>query len=111
MTEPTVSFRVPLSDLTPEQLAEAFWALDSDRQARFFGHLGACALATPGPFDRKPGSWFGFDWQMYHAGLYPATPLAAEVMRRIGENADRAMSDRLRLECARIAAQTEALTT
>ncbi len=111
MNQSTVSFQVPLSDLTPEQLAEAFWALDSNHQACCFGHLGACALATPCVFDRKPGSWFGFDFQMYHAGLYPATPLAAEVMRRIGENADRAMSDQLRLKCARIAAQTEALTT
>ena len=28
---------IPLESLTPEMLAEAFWAMDSDQQAKFFG--------------------------------------------------------------------------
>ena len=87
---------IPIESLTPEMLAEAFWAMDSDQQAKFFGHLGACVLATPAPFTGELGSWFPLDWQMYTAGDYPATPLAAEVMRRIGDAANRQMSDQLR---------------
>ena len=87
---------IPLESLTPEMLAEAFWAMDSNQQAKFFGHLGACALATPAPFTKELGSWSAFNWQMYHAGVYPATPLAAEAMRRIGDAADKLMSDQLR---------------
>lgn len=93
---------VPIQSFTPEVLAEAFWEMDSTQQARFFGHLGACALATPAAFTGEMGSWFGFNWQMYMAGVSPATPLAAEVMRRIGENADRRMSDELRAAVERI---------
>ena len=87
---------IPLESLTPEMLAEAVWAMDSDQQAKFFGHLGACVLATPAPFTGELGSWFPLDWQMYTAGVYPATPLAAETMRRIGDAGDKRMSDQLR---------------
>lgn len=30
-------------ELTPEELAEGFWSLDSNSQARFFNHLGKIA--------------------------------------------------------------------
>jgi len=96
MNPDTITLHLSPEVFTPEQLAEAFWAMDSRQQARFFGHLGACALATPDPFTKALPSWGAFDFQMFEAGCYPATPLASEVMRRIGETADRAQSDMLR---------------
>lgn len=58
---------IPIPDLTPEQLAEIFWQMDDDQQARFFGSLGACALATPAPYSGDVGTYFCLDMQMFAA--------------------------------------------
>lgn len=72
-------------EITPEQMAELFWGMDADQQAKFFGHLGVVALATPAPFTKELGSFFGLDWQMYHAAISAhSTPLAKRVMEIIG---------------------------
>lgn len=80
----TVTATIP--DLTPEQLAELFWQLDDDQQARFFGHLGACALGTPAPFTKELGSYFGLDMQMYMA-MKKCTPNGKRVIEIIGQMA------------------------
>lgn len=86
-----ISVNIPTAALTPPQLAELFWALDSEQQAQFFNALGVCALATPAPFSREFNSWAGLDWQMYHAAKeHIALPYAQRVMDIIGTNADRA---------------------
>lgn len=56
---------IEYKEITPEQLAEAFWDMDDDKQARFFGHLGACALASSkrGEF----GSYLDLDMQLWNA--------------------------------------------
>ena len=56
-----------IPDLTPEQLAEQFWQLDDTQQAKFFSHLGCCALGTPAPWTGKVGEYHGLDLQMYFA--------------------------------------------
>jgi len=78
--------------VTPEQLAQVFWEMDDREQAAFFNHLGVLALATPAPFSKEIGSWFAFDWQMYHAGTHAtALPLGRRVMEIIGESASGAL--------------------
>lgn len=76
---------IPLPVLTPEQLAEAFWALDDSEQARFFGTLGACSLATTNLFVKKPGSYFPLDFQMYNCAT-KCTPNGLRAMELIGQN-------------------------
>jgi hypothetical protein len=76
---------IPLPVLTPEQLAEAFWALDDREQARFFGTLGACSLGTTNCFVKEPGSYFPLDFQMYNASVH-CTPNGLRVMQMIGDN-------------------------
>lgn len=74
--------------LTPAQLADKFWAMDDQQQAEFFHELGVHALSTPAPFSRDLGSWFGFDWQMYHAATHTkSSAIGRRVMEIIGESA------------------------
>lgn len=79
----TVTATIP--SLTPEQLAECFWSLDGQQQARFFGSLGALALGTPAPFSKELGSYFGLDMQMFDASRY-CTPNGLRAMELIGQN-------------------------
>lgn len=72
--------------LTPEQLAELFWELSDAEQARFFGSLGACVLATPAPFSGEFGHYFGLDMQMCFAASH-CTPNGLRVMEIIGQQA------------------------
>ena len=82
----SLSVQVPLSSLTPEQLAEAFWDMDADQQAKFFNALGVLALGTKSPFSDHVNSWFPLDWQMYHASKSPhALPLGKRAMEIIGQ--------------------------
>lgn len=78
----TVTAEIPR--LTPEQLAECFWEMDDSEQGRFFGSLGACALASPEPFSKKPGSYFGLDMQMHYTKKH-CTPNGLRVMEIIGQ--------------------------
>lgn len=75
-----------IPDLTPEQLAECFWAMNDEQQARFFGSLGACALATPTWFSGKLGSYWPLDMQMLSASSH-CTPNGLRVMEIIGQSA------------------------
>jgi len=59
-----------IKDLSPEQLAECFWQLDDTQQAKFFGHLGCCALGTPAPYTGKVGEYHGLDLQMWFASRH-----------------------------------------
>lgn len=81
----TTTITIPLPILTPEQLAEAFWALDDTEQARFFGTLGACSLGTTNCFVKEPGSYFPLDFQMYNCST-KCTPNGLRVMQLIGDN-------------------------
>ena len=80
----TVTAEIP--PLTPEQLGEMFWQLDDSEQARFFGSLGACALASPEAFTGKLGSYFNLDMQMFWASR-KCTPNGLRVMELIGQQA------------------------
>lgn len=84
----TDTIEIPLSriPMTPQLMAELFWSWDDEDQARFFGHLGACALSTPAPWTNELGTFAGLDSQMYGAaGADCMTPLGARVMEIIGE--------------------------
>ncbi len=73
--------------ITPDQLAEMFWALDDREQADFFNQLGVLALSTPAPFTREIGGWFPLDWQMHCCAVHAqALPLGRRAMEIIGEN-------------------------
>jgi hypothetical protein len=87
----TITAEIP--PLTPEQLAELFWQLDDKEQARFFGTLGACALATPDPFTKQVGSYFPLDFQMYMASTH-CTGNGLRVMQLFGDQSS-GMPDRL----------------
>lgn len=81
----TMIVTAEIPKLTPEQLAECFWSLDDSEQARFFGSLGACALATPTWFGGDVGSYFPLDMQMYSASE-KCTPNGLRVMEIIGQS-------------------------
>jgi len=87
----TITAEIP--PLTPEQLAELFWQLDDSEQARFFGSLGACALATPYPFSQQVGSYFPLDFLMYMASTH-CTGNGLRVMQLFGDQSS-GMPDRL----------------
>jgi hypothetical protein len=80
----TFTATVELPKPTPEQLAEAFWQMDDTEQARFFGSLGACALAEKCAFTGKAGHYFPLSFQMYMASRQ-CTPNGLRVMQIIGE--------------------------
>jgi ectoine hydroxylase-related dioxygenase (phytanoyl-CoA dioxygenase family) len=74
--------------ITPGQLAGMFWGLDDSQQAEFFHELGNLAITTPAPFTREIGSWFAFDWQMYHAAAHAkSSAIGRRAMEIIGESA------------------------
>jgi len=66
---PTKNMKVlaDIPPLTPEQLAEAFWDMDDEQQAKFFSHLGACVLATKDSLTGQTQSYLPLDMQMWHA--------------------------------------------
>ncbi len=67
---------------TPEQIADMFWNMDADEMARFFGSVGALALAE------KHG-YFSLYSQICAATESPRlTPNGARVMEIIGEYVD-----------------------
>lgn len=78
----TVTAEIPA--LTPEQLAECFWALDDTQQARFFGSLAACSLATPTPYSGDYGSYFPLDMQMFSASQ-KCSPNGRRAMELVGQ--------------------------
>lgn len=73
-----------IPNLTPENLAECFWELDDKEQARFFEQLGNLSLATPCPYSKKVGSYFGLDMQMCYAAE-KCSGHALRVMEIIGQ--------------------------
>lgn len=82
----SLTAEIPLSAITPEQLAEAFWGMDADQQAKFFNALGVLVLGTKSPFSNHVNSWFPLDWQMYHVSISPyALPLGKRAMEIVGQ--------------------------
>lgn len=82
----SATMTIPLPVLSPEDLARMFWQMDADEQAKFFNQLGVEVMATLSPFERKPGSWFTLDWQMYQAAHSDyALPLGRRAMETMAQ--------------------------
>lgn len=85
MSAATMTVTAEIPALTPEQLAECFWALEDTQQARFFGSLGALSLATPTPYSGEYGSYFPLDMQMFSASR-KCTSNGLRAMELIGQS-------------------------
>lgn len=73
-----MKIEIELPKLTPMQLAEMFWEMNSDEMAQFFGFVGSCALSSK-------GGYAAFDMQIcWMSQSEKLTPNGARVMEMIG---------------------------
>lgn len=80
-----ITTEVEIKDLTPEQLAEAFWDMDNLDQAKFFNRLASCVLASPAPYGGSVGTFYPLDVQMYEVAK-ECLPSGKRAMEMIGES-------------------------